>query len=75
MDFVGECFQRVIVLSRGELLLDGPTREVFSKEDVLRTAYLEPPYVTQLCRAIGYGGVFLSAEEFVKYYESSLPNS
>jgi len=22
-----------------------------------------------------YGGVFLSAEEFVKYYESSLPNS
>lgn len=74
MDFVGECFQRVIVLSEGQLLLDGPAREVFSKEDVLRTANLEPPYVTQLSKTMGYQGVLLSVEEFVVYYHSSVEN-
>lgn len=71
MDFVGECFQRVIVLSEGQLLLDGPAREVFSKEDVLRSANLEPPYVTQLSKTMGYQGVLLSVEEFVAYYRSA----
>lgn len=72
MDFVGECFQRVIVLSEGQLLLDGPAREVFSKEDVLRSANLEPPYVTQLSKTTGYQGVLLSVEEFVAYYRSAM---
>ena len=72
--FCGECFQRVIVLSEGQLLLDGPTREVFAKEDVLRSANLEPPYVTQLSKAMGYQGVLLSVEEFVAYYHSSIEN-
>lgn len=72
MDFVGECFQRVIVLSEGQLLLDGPAREVFSKEDVLRSANLEPPYVTQLSKTMGYQGVLLSVEEFVAYYRSAM---
>jgi len=74
MDFVGECFQRVIVLSEGQLLLDGPAREVFSKEDVLRSANLEPPYVTQLSKTMGYQGVLLSVEEFVAYYRSAIEN-
>jgi len=72
MDFVGECFQRVIVLSEGQLLLDGPAREVFSKEDVLRSANLEPPYVAQLSKTTGYQGVLLSVEEFVAYYRSAM---
>jgi len=72
MDFVGECFERVIVLSEGQLLLDGPAREVFSKEDVLRSANLEPPYVTQLSKTMGYQGVLLSVEEFVAYYRSAM---
>lgn len=74
MDFVGECFQRVIVLSEGQLLLDGPAREVFSKEDVLRSANLEPPYVAQLSKTMGYQGVLLSVEEFVAYYRSAIEN-
>ena len=74
MDFVGECFQRVIVLSEGQLLLDGPAREVFSKEDVLRSANLEPPYVAQLSKTTGYQGVLLSVEEFVAYYRSAIEN-
>lgn len=70
MDFVGECFERVIVLNKGKLLLDGPAKEVFSQEDVLSAAYLEPPYVTQLCHQLHYDGVFLSPESFISYYES-----
>ena len=65
MDFVAECFERTIVLAKGKVLLDGPTKEVFSKEDELKAAYLEPPHIAQLCKALGYKETYLSVEAFV----------
>lgn len=65
MDFVAECFERTIVFAKGKVLLDGPTKEVFAKEEQLREAYLEPPHVTQLCKALGYKETYLSVEAFV----------
>ena len=66
MDFVAECFDRAIVLVKGKILIDGPTEEVFSKEAVLKEAYLEAPHVTQLCRCLGYKQTYLTVEAFVK---------
>ena len=65
MDFVAETFERVIVFQNGKPLLDGKTREVYSHEDVLYSAYLEPPHVTQLCKKLGYKETFLTVEEFI----------
>ena len=65
MDFVAETFERVIVFQNGKPLLDGKTREVYSHEDVLYSAYLEPPHVTQLCKKLGYKDAFLTVEEFI----------
>ena len=65
MDFVAECFERTIVFANGKVLLDGATQEVFAKEDELKAAYLEPPHVTQLCKALGYKKTYLSVEAFV----------
>lgn len=71
MDFVAECFERTIVFAKGEILLDGPTSDVFSYNEELKMAYLEPPHVTQLCNSLGYDKVFLSVDSFVSYIKKS----
>lgn len=71
MDFVAETFERVVVFQKGEILLDGPAKEVFSKSHLLYNAYLEPPNVTQLCQKLGYKETFLTVEEFVEYKRKS----
>ena len=55
MDFVAECFERVIVMAQGRVVAEGTPRRVFS----------DPPHVTQLCTRLGYEGVFLTVEEFL----------
>ena len=70
MDFVAEVFQRVIVLADGKVALDSTPREVFANQELLKAAHLSQPSVTQLCRALGSDEVFLSTDEFVRYYQS-----
>ncbi|MBP3886561.1 MAG: ATP-binding cassette domain-containing protein [Cellulosilyticum sp.] len=72
MDFVAECFERTVVLAQGKVLLDGPTKEVFSKEDKLKEAYLELPHVTKLCKQLGYSETYLTIEELVAAEEQIL---
>lgn len=67
MDFVAETFDRTLVFSRGKVLLDGTTREVFSRHEILGEAGLEPPHTTQLCQKLGYRDTFLTVEEFIDY--------
>lgn len=67
MDFVADTFERAIVFAKGDVLLDGTTREVFAEEEILRQAYLEQPNVTRLCQSLGYKEVFLTTEEFIAY--------
>jgi energy-coupling factor transport system ATP-binding protein len=71
MDFVAETFERVVVFQKGEVLIDGTAREVFSQSSLLYDAYLEPPHVTQLCQKLGYNETFLNVEEFVEYKKNS----
>jgi energy-coupling factor transport system ATP-binding protein len=67
MDFVAEISERVIVLNKGEAILDGSAEEVFLRDDILKSAYLEQPNITQLCKRLGYDRTFLALEEFVDY--------
>jgi energy-coupling factor transport system ATP-binding protein len=48
MNLVARSAKRVIVMAQGGMLLDGPTRWVFSQEETLQKAYIRPPEVTQL---------------------------
>lgn len=75
MDFVAECFERTIVFNKGQVLMDGSTREVFSKEETINKAYLETPHITQLCKRLGYGHTFLTVEEFIEIYKNKLLGS
>lgn len=65
MDFVAECFDRVIVMAQGQVAADGTPRQVFADAEALQAARLDPPHVTQLCTRLGYEGVFLTVEEFL----------
>lgn len=66
MDFAAENFERIIVFAEGKVLLDGAAREVFSNKEVLEKAYLELPYVTELCSRLGFNETLLSVEEFLE---------
>lgn len=65
MDFVAECFDRVVVMAQGQVVADGSPRQVFANSAALQAARLDPPHVTQLCTRLGYDGVFLTVEEFL----------
>lgn len=67
MDFVAETFERTIVFAKGNILLDSNTRDVFSKGEILKKAYLEQPSVTKLCKALGYDETFLTVNEFIEF--------
>ena len=50
MSLVAEFAQRVIVLCQGEVLIDGPVREVFTKPQLLARSFLELPPVIRLAQ-------------------------
>lgn len=52
MTLVAECSERVIVMSSGEVLLDGPAKEVFDHPEALKKASLRPPQIAQLARML-----------------------
>jgi energy-coupling factor transporter ATP-binding protein EcfA2 len=54
--------RRLIVLHRGQVALDGPTREVFAAEERLAASGLRSPEIVQLSRSLGF--VALTPEEF-----------
>ncbi len=55
--------QRLVVLKDGRIVLDGPTREVLAREDLLAQARLRPPAVAQLSRRLGF--LALTPQEFL----------
>ncbi|MDY7031634.1 MAG: energy-coupling factor transporter ATPase [Thermodesulfobacteriota bacterium] len=59
---VAEYAHRVVVMGGGRIVLDGPTREVFSKEEELKALFLKPPAIVSLGNSLGY--TTLSIEEF-----------
>jgi energy-coupling factor transport system ATP-binding protein len=69
MRIVAEYAQRIIVLSKGKILADGPTRAIFSQPELLKKSFLAPPQITQLSqRLIDYGfkPYVLSVDEMFK---------
>jgi len=67
MDLIARFTKRVIVLKEGRVLIDGPTRAVFSREDILMETDLAPPYVTRIGNRLRKLGVptVLKVEELV----------
>ncbi|MBA2633161.1 MAG: ATP-binding cassette domain-containing protein [Chloroflexi bacterium] len=63
MDLAGEYADRCLALSDGELIFDGSPRQIFTDEDTLGRASLEPPQVAQLAARLGQPRPWLSLDE------------
>lgn len=66
MDFAAEVFERTIVFNHGNVLLDGPTKEVFMHEEVLEKASLEQPSVMKIAKNLGINETYLTEEELIE---------
>jgi len=53
MDLVLDLCERTIILYQGEILADGPTRELFQDEALLKKSHLEKPLRMQGCPVCG----------------------
>jgi len=66
MNIVAKYCKRVLVMKDGKIIIDGPTKDVFTEVGILKEAYITPPQIAQLSVSIfgrDGGMVFLSVEE------------
>jgi energy-coupling factor transport system ATP-binding protein len=73
MYIVAQYARRVILMSEGKILADGPTSAVFSQPQVLQKAFLEPPQITQLAQSVqdlGFNPGTLTAEEMLAQFSA-----
>jgi energy-coupling factor transporter ATP-binding protein EcfA2 len=66
MSLIARYTQRTLVMGKSKVLLDAPTREVFSHTDILDSTFLEPPPAIQLAQELQRFGVptsILTVEE------------
>ena len=61
---------RVLVMTDGKVVADGPPRAVFGMDEVLRQAGLRVPAAFQISSEL-YGGCALSVEEVVRYVQQA----
>ena len=64
---VAEYARRVILMRAGRKLFDGPVREFFVQDELLRSSSFKPPEVTALSRR--FGTLALSANELAEWLQ------
>ncbi len=57
MDTIAEYCTRVLVMKKGNLLLDGPVREIFSQPEILAESNVYPPQITQMGQKLATYGL------------------
>jgi cobalt/nickel transport system ATP-binding protein len=53
LDMVLDLCERTIVLSKGRVIADGPTKDIFLNEEILTQGHLEKPFSMQSCPICG----------------------
>jgi energy-coupling factor transport system ATP-binding protein len=69
IDFCAENFERVIALSKGQVLLDGAAADVLGQEEILAQTYVDPPQLTRLGKRLGLMETVRNQEEFLTQYQ------
>lgn len=59
---------RVVVMKEGRVALSGPVREVFAREEMLRSFALRPPHIVSMSNLLGH--TVLSVEEMHRVTEA-----
>jgi energy-coupling factor transporter ATP-binding protein EcfA2 len=61
MNLAAEYCNRIIVLRKGRILLDGPVREVYSQSEILARSFIQPPQITRFGQALAKYGLPINA--------------
>jgi energy-coupling factor transport system ATP-binding protein len=73
MNLVAEYIPRTVVMKDGKILIEGPTRQVFQRPEILIQAYLKPPQITELAQKIpGLPRDALTINELCEIFEKSI---
>jgi energy-coupling factor transport system ATP-binding protein len=73
LDFCADHFERVVVMSGGRIIGDGPAQEILRAAELLREAHVRPPQLISLAIALGLSGSPMTVPEFVHDYRLHLP--
>jgi ABC-type glutathione transport system ATPase component len=52
MDLIAHYAERLIVMWKGQILLDGPTDEVFAQREELARTFLRPPVAAEVAGSL-----------------------
>lgn len=63
MQLVADWASRVIVLHKGEVILDSTPRDLFSNKEVMEKANLVPPQIIKMCHALEISPIALNISE------------
>lgn len=76
MPIVAQYARRVIVMGQGQILADGPTAEVFTQVEVLKSTFLAPPPITrlaQMAQPLGFRPGTLTVQEMIEQFQQLVP--
>lgn len=75
LHIVAEYVPRTVVMAKGKVLMDGPTRSVLSDSAALATAGLKPPQITRVAQRLGHHGIpsdVMTVEEMLTHLRTTL---
>lgn len=77
INLVAEYVPRTVVMAQGQVVADGPTRQVLADAKALAQAHVKPPQITRVAQALHHLGVppdVMTVEEMVSAVRSRLGN-
>ena len=66
MEFVAENFKKMIVMAKKKIVRSGTPEEIFWDFETLEKAMLKQPYVSRVCRALGFKGGSIRIEDAIE---------
>jgi len=73
VDLIARYARRLIVLYQGQVLLDGPTPEVFTRVEQLKKSFVVPPVAAQLAAELAPLGVPSTVMTLEELYQTLVP--
>jgi energy-coupling factor transport system ATP-binding protein len=67
-DWVGSTFDRVLLLSRGEIIYEGKPDDVFSNKEMCLKSGVTPPVITSLGEKLSLGKTVTGPDDFAREY-------
>jgi len=70
MKFVADIFKRIIVMCKGEILMDGEITDVFSRVETLKKSFVSPPPITRVAQGAGLEKTVFTTTAFIEAFEA-----